>query len=111
MPYKDKDKQKAAQRRNYLENKERYHANQVRSRDRARDYVNSVKDVSACKVCGVSDNVVLEFHHREPKLKKCSISKMIKDKYSISNIQKEIDKCDVLCANCHRLLHHSLKGF
>jgi hypothetical protein len=31
-----------------------------------------------------------------------AISEMVAGGYPIATIQKEIDKCDVLCANCHR---------
>lgn len=34
---------------------------------------------------------------------------MVYNGFSIKTIQKEIDKCDVLCHNCHAKLHYELK--
>lgn len=54
----------------------------------------------SCLECGESDPVVLEFHHRYGKDKEVSV--MVAGGYPVATIQAEIDKCDVLCANCHR---------
>ncbi len=53
-----------------------------------------------CVQCGESDPMVLEFHHLGGKEKE--ISFMITGGYPIAKIQAERDKCQVLCANCHR---------
>ena len=37
--------------------------------------------------------------------KENGISKMVADGYSIEKILKELKKCEVLCANCHRKVH------
>jgi hypothetical protein len=47
---------------------------------------------------------VLDFHHRDPKQKKFEISGAVNDKGYAELIQ-EARKCDLLCANCHRMLH------
>jgi hypothetical protein len=72
-----------------------------RARERAAQYVLDYLSTHRCVECGESDPVVLEFDHVRGK-KTLTISQMIRDRYSLDNIQKEIDKCDVLCANCHR---------
>ena len=55
---------------------------------------------SKCAVCSESDPIVLEFHHLRDK--KYLISNMVSSCCSISAIEEEISKCEVLCANCHR---------
>lgn len=54
-----------------------------------------------CEHCGEDDPIVLEFHHNDPSRKKKTISSMIAFN-SIKSLKKEIAKCSVLCANCHR---------
>jgi hypothetical protein len=54
-----------------------------------------------CFTCGESNPVVLTFHHTKNK-SKC-ISKMYGSEWK--KIKEEIDKCVVLCQNCHTLYH------
>jgi len=68
------------------------------------DYVNSFKN-KQCSDCGIKyPNYVMEFDHRDPKIKYDSINRMIHF-HSSSKIKilEEINKCDLVCANCHRL--------
>ncbi len=53
-----------------------------------------------CIDCGEKNPVVLEFDHRDDKL--MAISTIIKKNYPISTVKKELLKCDIRCANCHR---------
>lgn len=50
----------------------------------------------------------LEFHHRDPSKKEFTISQ-IKGKSLDSKVKKELDKCDILCSNCHREKHFDLR--
>ena len=56
---------------------------------------------SSCMDCNIKNPVVLEFDHRDPKSKLFNISNMMNNSWK--DIQKEIDKCDIVCANCHRI--------
>lgn len=53
-----------------------------------------------CVDCSENDPVVLEFDHLDPKKKINNISSMMGNSWH--SIKIEIDKCDVVCANCHR---------
>lgn len=53
-----------------------------------------------CVDCGEKDILVLEFDHQRDKDK--DISWMVRYHYSLDRIKKEIEKCEVRCANCHR---------
>lgn len=61
-----------------------------------------VKDKS-CVNCGESDPVVFEFHHKNPKEKEFEIGSALNRKRE--NVLKELAKCIILCANCHRRVH------
>jgi len=52
-----------------------------------------------CADCGETEPVVLEFDHRGDKT--VEITRGIRER-SWSAVLTEIDKCDVVCANCHR---------
>ena len=47
----------------------------------------------------------LEFHHPDPMTKEFNISDRIT---SFEAIRAELDKCHLLCANCHREVHDGL---
>ncbi len=56
-----------------------------------------------CLVCGYSRRLGLTFHHRDKKTKSFTIAKGLS--FSWQRLKKEIDKCDLLCGNCHAELH------
>lgn len=74
-----------------------------------RDWLMRYKAEVSCVVCGEDHPAVLEFHHRDPGTKRYELSVMVSRAMTISSMLEEIDKCDVLCANCHRKLHNAFK--
>lgn len=56
----------------------------------------------SCADCGNSDPRVFEFDHTSDD-KEFNIGDAIQKGVSWKRIQEEIDKCDVVCANCHRI--------
>jgi hypothetical protein len=63
------------------------------------------KGTLKCQVCGESHIACLDFHHRNPKEKDANVSRIIRGEWSRARVLKEIEKCDILCSNCHRKLH------
>lgn len=60
-----------------------------------------------CERCGYNKSFeVLQFHHINPNEKDFSISGK---SYSINRLKKEVDKCILVCANCHIEIHEELK--
>jgi hypothetical protein len=92
-------------------NKKHYEDNKASYRQRALEWKrNYRKDVykflfeyfetHLCVDCGETDPVVLDFDHQRDK--QTTISKMIRNQKPIEAIKKEMAKCEVRCANCHR---------
>ena len=59
---------------------------------------------AGCAMCGEKELVCLDFHHIDPSTKEFNIGKQFHIR-SFKDIEKEIEKCVVLCANCHRKVH------
>jgi len=53
--------------------------------------------------CGESNPLVLDFDHKDPNKKSFTIGSVARKGWSLEVLYKEIDKCDVVCANCHRI--------
>ena len=54
-----------------------------------------------CVDCGETDFVVLQFDHINNDKIKGGVLYMAKNGYGWSKVQAEIDKCEVVCCNCH----------
>ncbi len=84
--------------------KEKYRANQVIMKKKLFAHIGQDK----CKMCGFSDIRALSFHHRNPKEKEFNISKGFTHSYGLDLMKKEAEKCDILCMNCHCIIHRKI---
>ena len=67
------------------------------------EFVNSLKN-KPCADCGICfPTFVMDFDHRDKSTKEGSIARAIRDMWSKQKILKEMEKCDLVCANCHRI--------
>lgn len=57
-----------------------------------------------CEHCGENDPLVLEFDHLHNK--RIDVSKLLRSSCSWEFVRLEIDKCQVLCSNCHKRKTH-----
>jgi hypothetical protein len=73
----------------------------LRQIQRHRIWIENYKLAQGCQSCGFNRwPECLDFDHLDPKTKKFDISHKLQ--LSISTLLKEIAKCQILCANCHR---------
>lgn len=92
-------------RKHYHNNKKYYRDKSIRYRNEGRDWLNEYKSTRGCSKCSENHPAALDFHHRDPSQKISEIATMRGKVISIKRLQTEVDKCDILCANCHRKLH------
>lgn len=75
-------------------------------RTRLRSWLSEYKQTLTCVRCGFSDYRALEFHHPEHDDKDFNVADMIRSGLSAESIRREIEKCIVLCSNCHQIEHY-----
>lgn len=96
MPYKDRETQRLAQRRLGRA-----------AMQRKTDFVTAQKLGRSCLDCGATAGVdwpatSFDFDHRDRSSKSFKVSGGKLTHMSEEGILREIEKCDVRCANCHR---------
>lgn len=85
----------------YKKNKEKRLEINKKYQQKVRLFVKNYKKERSCVDCGYSGKenpCVLDFDHLSDK--KYSISRM---NFSIEKVLEEIKKCELVCANCHRI--------
>jgi hypothetical protein len=107
VPFKD-----LTDKRTYARNWRRDHAPRCRETTRKRkqarrEWFRHYKATAGlqCLHCGATNPILLGFHHRNPGLKVKPVITMVNMAYSEKAIIEEVQKCDVLCCNCHSKLH------
>jgi hypothetical protein len=71
------------------------------TRKEIKNRIKAIKELNGCVDCGAKNHIVLDFDHI--KEKKYNVSRMVHDGFSWEAIKKEIAKCEIVCANCHRI--------
>ena len=109
MPHKTREEKAAYMRSYYQRNRakwRRQHAERARER---RVYLAELKAARGCSQCSEDDPRVLQFHHRDESEKEFTIGAAVNYR-SLEALLREVEKCDVLCANCHIKTHVSPYG-
>lgn len=70
---------------------------------RNRNYVDQILKNSSCIDCGNTDPRVLEFDHVRG-IKIGHISHGIRSAWNLNKLKDEINKCEIRCCNCHRIV-------
>lgn len=109
MPYKDpavrNAKQKAYSAAHYQKTKEETKQRAKKKRSALRKEWKAFKATLYCTKCGFNHHAALDFHHKDPSTKTDSVNALVSNgRYALA--MQEVEKCVVLCANCHRIHHH-----
>lgn len=115
MPYTDKEKAKEYSRQYHLKTwslrKIRHRDLKQLRRDKLSEWLRTYKANLSCEKCSESHPSCLDFHHINSATKEGTISNMISEGYSTKTILSEIEKCIILCKNCHAKIHYKIKNF
>lgn len=93
----------------YEKNKEKRRAQYNQWRADTRSWFHELKKEMCCSNCGFDHVAALQFHHTDPLEKEYTIAEMIGKGCAKKKILSEIEKCVVLCANCHAVEHYNQK--
>lgn len=96
---------KEYRREHYLQNKEKYIRKANKYNTSIFEWYSEIKSNLKCSNCPEDRPWVLDFHHTDPSTKDNNLAFLAR-RGSKPRILKEIAKCIVLCANCHRDLHY-----
>lgn len=109
MAYRDLIKKRAAELRWYYRNKEKVRQKKALARMKRLSYIRRLKEVP-CIDCGMKyPYYVMDFDHIEGTIKLGNIATIASTGYGQKTLKSEIEKCDVVCVNCHRIRTHKRK--
>ena len=106
--YQCRECYKLVRKKSYESNREYYLNKNIKKKNQNRDWFLEYKKDKSCLICNESETVCLDFHHKNENEKFTELSKMKYSTYSLNKIIEEIDKCVILCSNCHRKIHAGL---
>jgi len=96
-------------KKHYEDNKKEYMQKSFKYKQDFKLWFTEIKNKLKCSLCNEDRYWVLDFHHTNPNEKDGNVSVMISN-CNKSKIISEMEKCIVLCSNCHRDLHHKEKS-
>lgn len=107
---KNKDRKKEKNKAWYEKNKDRIKARTSARYEANRKYINKIK-ANPCSRCGgIFPPSAMEFHHIDPETKTDKKSgRGVDPSWCIEKINEEVEKCILVCANCHRTIHASVE--
>lgn len=94
------------QRKWFAQNKkvqiDRVRKNTNRQKENIKKIISDFLRNNPCIDCGESDPIVLDFDHVDSETKEYTVAQIHGYGMSISRLEKEMSRCVVRCANCHR---------
>ena len=104
---KNKDKKRVMDKKYYLKNKTILNEKQREyHKKRENKFLSAYKKGKICALCGYNEHwEILQFHHKDKKKKLFEITLFKIAKKNPEELKREIEKCILICPNCHFLLH------
>lgn len=90
--------------RSRLKKPEHYNTVKTARRHKCVELFTAWKATKTCELCPESDTTCLDLHHLDPNEKDVNIGD-VSYSWAWDRLQTELDKCIVICANCHRKVH------
>jgi uncharacterized Zn finger protein len=118
MPYKDKDRYQSEEYKEYQRNYQRGWYKRHKTKRLAliyqrkaviNEYIKDIRKQLRCADCGEQHPAALHFHHLHSEDKLFSLGDAVQKGYSLNKIKEEINKCIILCANCHAIRHYNMR--
>ena len=101
----DTEYHKQKSREHYQKYKAKYNERNRLQKQRTREIILEAKK-EGCVKCSEKEPACLDFHHLGGK--DATVSSMLG--MNDERVEEEINKCVVLCSNCHRKLHAGIIG-
>lgn len=95
---------RAMMKANYQSNPEAHRIRNKLQREKIYEIVNEIKAKSGCKFCPEREVACLDFHHPDPLTKENDVATFVVAKNLVAALA-EIQKCIIVCSNCHRKIH------
>lgn len=106
MAYKNVEDARAASKRNYLLNKQKYLDKREKLRQQLLQIVNKLREETPCTDCGFNyPYYVMDFDHL-PEYVKVENVITLALRGATKLLEEEIKKCEIVCSNCHRERTH-----
>ena len=98
-------------RKYYIQHREerlkKIYVNVKALKKRRKEFVDELKNKPCMDCKNRFPSVCMDFDHRDETQKKFNIAAMIgQGGFSLETLKAEIAKCDLVCANCHRIRTH-----
>lgn len=101
-------KQAEYSRKHYQANKGVIIQKNIARTQAVRRWVREFKLQNPCKYCSETEPCCLDFHHLNGEEKTITVALAVNLGWSVERLKTEIEKCEVVCANCHRKIHAGL---
>jgi hypothetical protein len=81
-----------------------FNCRRTKARRKFKQEIDEYKVERGCAKCGYNGHAAaLDFNHLNPEEKKFNIGEAFANSFGRERVMNEIAKCEILCANCHRI--------